>query len=568
MVLNTSTIDTNIPIPLLTFSWLDYVVFATMLSISGFIGVFFGCFGNKQNSSGEYLLGGKSLHIFPVSMSIIASNITGLAVLGVPADIYRYGAANVWSIIPIIISSLACIYVYMPVLLKLELITTYQYLQIRFGSSIKMFASFIYTLHLIIYNPVIIFLPCLAFNQATGFNINLLAAATTIFCVFYTAIGGLKTVVWTDAIQTISILLGSIVVLAMGLYQSGDISSIFEIARKGERLELFNFDLDPTIRDNFWTYALGCTAMWMTDVSINQGTFQRLNAVPTFDKAKLVIFIFCVISVILKIFTAVTGIAIYARYADCDPLESGKVVHTDQVVPYYVMDVGRSILGLPGLFISGVFAAALSTLSTNLLNLSTTIYTDFLSGFIPPSVSETKISYILKFIVAVVGILDCGLVFVVGKFGGLLQFGISLIGITSGTLLGLFTLGMVFPLANKQVGCHFRFAFGYCSEQNVLRMKRCFRGTRATSGDEIPPGIFRVSFWYYTFYGCLVVLVVGLIVSFVTRKSSSEVRPELISPMFQFLLPKKRKERSASYQSVNDDIAMKITSHATENDNE
>uniref|UniRef100_A0A1Y1MZP1 Sodium-coupled monocarboxylate transporter 1 n=4 Tax=Photinus pyralis TaxID=7054 RepID=A0A1Y1MZP1_PHOPY len=445
MISNATIID-----PPLTFSWLDYAVFGVMLSVSGIIGIFFGCFGTKQNSTDEYLLGGRKLHILPVSMSIIASNISGLAVLGVSADIYRYGAAHVWALIPIAICPLACIYVYMPVFLKLKLITTYQYLQIRFDNTIKMLASFIYIFHLIIYNPVVIFLPCLAFNQATGYNVNVLAPATTIFCVFYTAIGGLKTVVWTDTLQTISILLGLFAVLGMGLYQGGDVSTIFEVAKSGERLDIFNFNIDPTIRDNFWTYALGSTAMWMVDVSINQGTLQRLNAVPTFAHAKMVMLIFFVISVTVKVLAIITGISMYARYADCDPLLSGKVAHSDQVVPYYVMDVGGSILGLPGLFIAGVFAAALSTLSTNLLNLSTTIYTDLLSGFVSKSISERNVSYILKLIVAVVGIVDCGLVLIVGKFGGILQFGISLLGITYGTLLGLFTLGMVFPIANKQ----------------------------------------------------------------------------------------------------------------------
>uniref|UniRef100_A0A1Y1MY70 Sodium-dependent multivitamin transporter n=1 Tax=Photinus pyralis TaxID=7054 RepID=A0A1Y1MY70_PHOPY len=162
MISNATIID-----PPLTFSWLDYAVFGVMLSVSGIIGIFFGCFGTKQNSTDEYLLGGRKLHILPVSMSIIASNISGLAVLGVSADIYRYGAAHVWALIPIAICPLACIYVYMPVFLKLKLITTYQYLQIRFDNTIKMLASFIYIFHLIIYNPVVIFLPCLAFNQGT-----------------------------------------------------------------------------------------------------------------------------------------------------------------------------------------------------------------------------------------------------------------------------------------------------------------------------------------------------------------------------------------------------------------
>lgn len=67
--LNTNEENLNI---LLTFSWLDYTLFCMMFIISAFIGVYFGCFGSKQSTAKEYLLGGKSMGVFPVGMSLIA----------------------------------------------------------------------------------------------------------------------------------------------------------------------------------------------------------------------------------------------------------------------------------------------------------------------------------------------------------------------------------------------------------------------------------------------------------------------------------------------------------------
>lgn len=58
-------------------------------------------------------------------------------------------------------------------------------------------------------------------------------------------------------------------------------------------------------------------------------------------------------------FSAYSGLMIFAKYFDCDPLESGKITQPDQLLPYYVMDIGRVVPGLPGLFIAGVFSAAL-----------------------------------------------------------------------------------------------------------------------------------------------------------------------------------------------------------------
>lgn len=55
-----------------SFSWYDYLLFSFMLLISAFIGVYFGCFGDKQSSAKEYLLGGKEMSVIPVSISLVA----------------------------------------------------------------------------------------------------------------------------------------------------------------------------------------------------------------------------------------------------------------------------------------------------------------------------------------------------------------------------------------------------------------------------------------------------------------------------------------------------------------
>lgn len=115
------------------------------------------------------------------------------------------------------------------------------------------------------------------------------------------------------------------------------------------------------------------------------------------------------------------------------------------------MDIAGHIPGLPGLFIAGVFCAALSTMSSGLNTLAGTIYEDFISPFMPANTTEKRASDIMKIIVMINGALCTTLVFVVERLGGIIQLSYSLSGITAGPLIGLFTLGMLFPSANTKV---------------------------------------------------------------------------------------------------------------------
>lgn len=140
----------------------------------------------------------------------------------------------------------------------------------------------------------------------------------------------------------------------------------------------------------------------------------------------------------------------YARYADCDPFTTGAVEKNDQLLPYFIMDVASHIPGLSGLFIAGIFCAALSTLSACLNCVAGTLYEDFVSKFVG-DVQEKTAAYILKILVVVTGLLCMSLVYLIEHLGGILPLAIGLGGITTGPLLGLFTLGLLFPRASSRV---------------------------------------------------------------------------------------------------------------------
>lgn len=163
------------------------------------------------------------------------------------------------------------------------------------------------------------------------------------------------------------------------------------------------------------------------------------------------------------------GMVIYAFYHKCDPVTRGLIHKSDQLLPYFIMDTVGDIPGLPGLFVSGVFSAALrldwmtlncfkiafimhfSSMSTGLNSMTGVIFEDLIKPRLKRPLSEGHASLLMKIIVVLIGFVCVGLVFVVEKLGTLIQAAGSIGAITAGPLLGVFSLGMFFPGANPEV---------------------------------------------------------------------------------------------------------------------
>ena len=108
------------------FTAWDYVIFAVVLAIAAAIGLYYGCTGNKQNSTSEFLMAGRSMSVMPVALSLLASFMSAITLLGTPAEIVIYGT-QYWMIAVsyVIVMPLAA-YVFIPIFYKLELTSIFE----------------------------------------------------------------------------------------------------------------------------------------------------------------------------------------------------------------------------------------------------------------------------------------------------------------------------------------------------------------------------------------------------------------------------------------------------------
>ncbi|KAK9293678.1 hypothetical protein QLX08_011424 [Tetragonisca angustula] len=551
-----------------SFDAIDCAVFAGMLAVSAIIGVY-QAYKSRENEDAvrEYLVGGQAMSIFPITMSLIASYISGITILGLPAEMYVYGT-QFWSVvIADSFVSLTMIVVYLPVFYGLGITSSYEYLKLRFNSAVRLLGSVIFLLKMLLYIPLVIYVPALAFNQVTGINLHAIAVLVCVVCIFYTTLGGLKAVVWTDAVQTIVMFGGVIAIAAIGTKQVGGFQQVWKRNRDTDRIEFFDMDLDPTTRHTFWTVVIGNYFSWLASCSVNQAMVQRCLAMPNLNKANITIAIMAVGIITIVSLSCYTGIVIFAAFYDCDPITTKQIKKPDQLLPFFVMEMTESIPGLPGLFVAGVFSAALSTMSTGLNSMSGVIYEDMVKPWLRVSLSEVAASRVMKLTVVLTGTLCVTLVFLVEKLTGLIQAAKSLSGITAGPLLGIFTLGMFFPFANSagalvgglvslnlvawiSFGTQAAISSGKIHfpvkpvsidgcPQSLKNHATNFTLVVETAIKEQPFFLYRMSYLWYTWVGCLTAIVVGLLVSWITGPNKRKPGDEkLYTPVIRSLLRK------------------------------
>lgn len=544
------------------FDIIDYIVFAIMLIVSALIGVYFAFFAKvKQNTTTEYLMGGKTMGIFPISMSLIASYISGISLLGLPAEMYTYGTQFWMTLVSEVFVSILMAYAYLPVFYKLQITSTYEYLNLRFNNTVRLLGSILFLTKMLLYIPIVIYVPALAFSQVTGINLHLVTPVVCIVCIFYTTLGGLKAVVWTDTVQTIIMFAALIITVIMGTVSIGGFKEVWQRNLKGDRIEFFNMDPDPTIRHSFWTVIIGNFFYYMASCSINQAMVQRCLAMPTLRSARITVGILLLGLGALVSMCCYMGMVIYACYYKCDPVTRGWIHKSDQLLPYFIMDTVGDVPGLPGMFVSGVFSAALSSMSTGLNSMTGVIFEDLIKPRIKKPLTEAQASFLMKVIVVIVGTICVGLVFVVERLGTLIQAAGSIGAITAGPLLGVFSLGIFFPVATPEgalaggllsgslitwisIGTQAQMAQDLirfpqkpisvegCNADWVAEYLSLTLSSDTTSKPVIPSfPLYRLSYMYYTPLGTITAIVLGLIVSYLTgHNKNKKIDDNLLSP--------------------------------------
>ena len=401
--------------------------------------VVFGCsFFNKKLSSDEFTSAGRSLPGWVVGMSIFATYVSSISYLGYPGNAYSSNwNAFVFSLSIPIASYFAAKY-FVPFYRNQGSVSAYSFLEERFGTWARLYASACYLLTQIARMGSILFLLALPMNLLMGWNIQLVIIFTSIAIIVYSMLGGIKAVIWTEAIQGFILIGGALICLIVLLFSMPEgPTQTFEMAISDHKFDLGSFSADLST-STFWVCLIYGIFTNLQNYGIDQNYVQRYHTAKNEKEAKFSAlfggYLFIPVSAIFFLI----GTALYTYYQVYPELLPAEGIKADYVFPLFI--VNQLPTGLTGLLIASIFAAGMSTVATSVTSSSTIILTDYYQR-IRKQTSDRERLWVLKVASLVIGVLGILIALALVNVDSILDAWWKLSSIFSGGMLGLFLLG-------------------------------------------------------------------------------------------------------------------------------
>ncbi|XP_076059410.1 sodium-coupled monocarboxylate transporter 1-like [Oratosquilla oratoria] len=548
-----------------TFTTGDYIVFGGVLFLSLFLGLYH-AFKARNKTNAEFLMGSYNLTCFPVAMSMLATYISAILVLGGPAESYYHGLM-LWTGLGALIGYPVVAVTFLPLFYKLRVVSVYEYLELRYASRVvRLLGGGTFVIQIILYLSVVTYAPALALSSVLGFPVWASIVLVGVIGTIYTALGGMRAVVWTDVLQMLVLMAGLMAIIIMGIIEVGNPQTVLDVVVEKGRTgyDYFNWNFSFYERHTVPNILLSGIFMKLTSYGCHQTMVQRYNSMKSIKHAYIALFLNAPLHVLLVSLAMIAGVVLLAVYKDCDPLAAGYITKKDQILPYFVVDRLGNLPGFAGLFVACLFSGALSTLSSGLNSLAAVLWEDVFSRMERfAKLSPDGQAWTSKSIAIFFGMLCMGLSFSAGRLGGVLQASYAVNGAVAGPLLALFVMALFIPFVNGR-GAALGLMSGHAVSLFVtfgamtLNVKPVLLPTSVegcpanltipepkpviTAEDiEYPWKFLAMSYTLYCPLGFVVATTVGCIASLLLR-CKTDVPPDksLIHPWMQWAIPGRR----------------------------
>ena len=474
-------------------SALDYAIIVLyLIGITAFGKII----GGKQKTVKDYFIGSQEVPWWVISFSIVAAETSTLTFISIPGLAYLTNLNFLQLTFGYLIGRIIVAQFFLPAYYKGELSTAYSYLQNRFGNKTRSLASVTFLFTRTAADGVRLFATAIPLYLMLDISPMIAIIIIAIVALLYTFTGGLKGVIWVDAIQMLIYIGGAILA---GIYLivniPGNIGQILSSTEIASKLSVFNLGIDKGFAGFFsQPYTLlsgliGGAFLSMSSHGTDQLIVQRLLAAKNLSESKKALVTTGVIIIFQFALFLIVGVLLYAYYG---PLN----IKSDEIFPKFIIEVLPS--GVKGIIIAGLFAAALSTLAGSITSLSSSVILDLYIPF-KKSIDEKKnflYSKLLTIFWAVMLIFSAFIFMESSK--AVVEVALSIASFTYGGLLGTFLLG----LSNKKIQQNHAIA-GFISAIVIMSFIIFFKV---------------VAWTWFILIGVCVTLFVGNILEMLTRK--------------------------------------------------
>lgn len=480
-------------------SLIDYIIIGVYLIGIAAFGIIS---GGKQKSLKDYFLGSTVVPWWAVCFSIVAAETSTLTFISIPGLAYLTNLNFLQVTIGYLLGRIIVAFIFLPAYYKGELKTAYTFLDQRFGGKTRSFASIIFLFTRLAADGVRLFATAIPLKLMIDIGYPEAIAIMALVALIYTYTGGVKGVIWVDAIQMFTYLGGAVLA---GIYLlnliPGGWGTVVSSASASGKLSIFNLGFDKGFSGFFsqpYTLIgglLGGAFLSMASHGTDQLVVQRLLATKNLKDGQKAVIGSGVIVIFQFVIFLLVGVMLYAYYGVLD-------VKSDTIFPKFIIEVLPH--GVIGFIIAGLLAAALSTLGGSISSLSSSTMMDLYIPFFGKDKSEKEQLHISRlFTVMWTVLLVCAALFFMNTSQAVVELALSIASFTYGGLLGTFLLGLFVKNA-KQEDALAGFAAGIFIMVAVIALKL-------------------VAWTWFTLIGVSATLIVGGLLTAVTKKSSGRI---------------------------------------------
>ena len=415
---------------------LDYLVLVAYFAATIAIG---SLAFTKQKGLKDYFVASRSTPWLASAASLVVTTISAVTFIGIPALSFKKDLTDLQLYFGFPLAAIAAAVLIIPFYYRQDILTAYEFLEQRFDFKTRLLASLLFQLKDIFVLGVVIAAPAKVMTEFSGWPFEWSAVLVVLATAVYTITGGIRAVIWTDVMQ-LFVLLGAPLAALFVLVQrmEGGIPQIFAIASEHQKFRLIDTSFDLESEVTLWIAFSGLTLYWFSEWVISQSSIQRYLTGKSLAESRRALIASGFGAFFVWVFFFLIGIALYAFHiAHPDRLPAGE--DADRVFVRFIL--GELPAGLRGLALSGVFAAAMSTLSSRINAAASLTLVDVVQRLAPEKVRGSEIRWArwLTFGWAIVGTLAALLVI---HWGGIIKAGMRLGNLLVGPLLGIFLLGI------------------------------------------------------------------------------------------------------------------------------
>ena len=424
-----------------TISGIDLAIF--ILYLVGTV-LFGSWFVRRSRSTEAFTVALRSMPGWACGMSIFATYVSSISFLAIPGKAYQADwNAYVFSL-SLPLATWVAVKYFVPLYRNLGEISAYSFLEQRFGPWARTYASTFYLLTQLARMGSVMFLMGLPLSVLLGWDIRIIIILAGLSVVIYTMLGGIEAVIWNDTIQGFVLTIGAVVcAIVIPLSMPEGPRQVFDIAADLDKFSLGSFSASLS-ESTFWVVLIYGLFINLQNFGVDQGFIQRFITARDDRQARVAAWVGGLLYVPVSAVFFFIGTALFAYYNALPgqlPADLQQAGSADHVFPHFIVSVLP--VGLTGILVASIFAAAMSTISTSLNSSATIVLEDIYRRYVNRDASEKQGMMVLYGTTLALGLAAIGIGLAMISVESVLDAWWKLASIFSGGMLGLFLLGYV-----------------------------------------------------------------------------------------------------------------------------